>query len=61
MTIITKKWPVFCDYVIVLEYVHTYISFVFYEVQKHLDTQFWYFNVIQYPISGLPLDQATPN
>ena len=29
MTIISKKWPAFCDYVIVLEDVHTYIRFVF--------------------------------
>ena len=36
--LISKKWPAFCDYVIVLEDVHIYIHFVFYEVQKHLVT-----------------------
>ena len=31
MTIISKKWPGFCEYVIVLEDVHTYIRLVFYK------------------------------
>ena len=48
-----------CDYVVVLEDVHTYIRFVFYEVQKHLVTFQCYTKISNIPFQGCPRPSYT--